>query len=159
MKSLTLIVVIALWLTAAKGVAQDVDPALQGFWTLNVEKSDFAGRPKPKMGFVNWGEHGWTFGIVSADGRLYTEAVSTDVGCTLIGMFPSHSCEVQAITSRHVRFTVKQRSTIRSVGDIELLRDGFIHMIHRVIPPDGAPYIEKTIWERQGGKELKAVTR
>jgi hypothetical protein len=152
MKSLTLVVVITLGLTAAKGVAQDMDPTLQGFWTLNVEKSDFAGRPKPKMGFVNWGEHGWTFGIVSADGRLYADAVSTDVGCTLIGVFPNYSCEVEAITPRHVRFTVKQGSTIRRIRDIELRRDGFIQTIHRVIPPGGAPYIEKTIWERQGGK-------
>jgi len=71
MKSLTLIVMIAFLLIAAKGVAHDEDPALQGFWTVNVEKGDFPGRPKPKMGFVNWGEHGWTIAIVSADGRLY----------------------------------------------------------------------------------------
>ena len=38
---------------------QQIDPAFHSFWMLNVEKSDFGSRPKLKMGFVNWGEHGW----------------------------------------------------------------------------------------------------
>lgn len=150
MKSFLLAIVLTLsWLTVAKTFSQEVDNGLQGFWTLNVEKSDFGSRPKPKMGFVNWGEHGWTFAIVTADGRLYADAVSNDGICTLIGVFPKHSCDVTVVTPRHVRFTLKQGSTIRRVGDIELLKDGTTQTIHRVIPPEGEPYIEKTIWERQ----------
>jgi len=89
--------------------------------------------------------------IVSAYGRLYADAVSTDVGCTLIGVFPNYSCEVEAITPRHVRFTVKQGSTICRIRVIELRRDGFIQTIHRVIPPGGAPYIKNNLG-RQGGE-------
>jgi hypothetical protein len=144
-----LLFVIVAWLTAATASSQQIDPALQGFWTLKVERSDFGTRPKPKMGFVNWGEHGWTFALVTADGRLYADAASTDSGCTLIGVFPNYSCEVEVVTPRHVRFTLKQGRTIRRVGDIELLEDGTTQTIHRVVPSEGAPYVEKTIWEKQ----------
>ncbi len=37
------------------------------------------------MGQVNWGEHGWTFALVTADGRLYADGVATDSGCTKSG--------------------------------------------------------------------------
>ena len=134
---------------AEEAFTQQIDPALQGFWTLNVEKSDFSGRPKPKMGQVNWGEHGWTFALVTADGRLYADGVATDRGCTLIGVFPNYSCEVEVVTPRHVRFTLRQGAAVRRIGDIELLQDGTAQTTHRVTPPEGAPYVEKTIWERQ----------
>src|ERR1700724_657860 len=74
--------------------SQQIAPAFQGFWTLNVEKSDFGSRPIPKMGLVNWGEHGWTFALVTADGRLFADGVSTDRGCALIGLSPNYSCQV-----------------------------------------------------------------
>jgi len=63
---------------------------------------DFGGRPKAKMGFVNWGEHGWTFAVVTADDRLFADGVSTDRGCAFIGMSPNCSCEVEVVTPRHV---------------------------------------------------------
>ena len=89
MKSLLLVIApIAVWLAAATAFSQQIAPSLQGFWKLKVERSDFGPRPKPKMGFVNWGEHGWTFAIVTADGRLYADATSTDSGCTPVGVFP-----------------------------------------------------------------------
>lgn len=152
MKSLRFVtVVIAALLTAATAsIAQQIDPAFLGHWTLNVEKSDFAGRPKLKMGFVNWGEHGWTFAIVTADGRLYADAVATDGGgCHLIGMFPNWSCELEVVSPRHARLTVRQDQAIRRVGDIELLEDGTTRTTHRVTPAEGQPYVEKTIWEKQ----------
>jgi amidohydrolase family protein len=130
--------------------SQQIDPAFYGFWTLNVEKSDFGNRAKPKAGFVNWGEHGWTFAIVQADGRVYADAVETSHGCTFIGIAPTDlSCAVEVVTSRHVRLTMKQGATIRLVGDIELLEDGTTRTTHHVTPSQGAPYMEKTIWEKQ----------
>ena len=132
--------------------SQQIDAGLRGFWTLNVDKSDFGGRPKPKMGFVNWGEHGWTFAIVTPDGRLYADSVATDNGCTLIGVFPDFSCAVEIVAPRHVRLTMKQAGIVRRVGDIELLDDGTTQTTHHVTPATGAAYVEKTIWEKPARK-------
>ena len=154
MKSPLILVVLTTVILTATSVfgQQQIDPAFHGFWTLNVEKSDFGGRPKLKMGFVNWGEHGWTFAIVTAEGRLYADAAETDHGCTLIGVFPDFSCVVEVVTPRHVRLTMKQGVTVRRVGDIELLENGTTQTTHRVTPSEGAPYVEKTIWEKQARK-------
>jgi hypothetical protein len=149
MKTLAVIPVLWFVLIAATPIfSQQLDPGLRGFWTLNVDKSDFSGRPKPKMGLVNWGEHGWTFAIVTADSRLYADSVGTDNGCTLIGMFPDFSCGVEVVTPRHVRLTMKQGGVVRRVGDIELLDDGTTQTTHHVTPANGDPYVEKTIWEK-----------
>jgi hypothetical protein len=130
--------------------SQQIDPAFRGFWILNVEKSDFGDRAKPKTGFVNWGEHGWTFAIVQGDSRVYADAVETSHGCTFIGMAPNDlSCAVEVVTPRHVRLTMKQGATIRRIGDIELLEDGTTQTSHHVTPSQGGPYVEKTIWEKQ----------
>jgi hypothetical protein len=150
MKTLRAIAAFSLLFIASTPIfSQQIDSGLHGFWTLNTEKSDFGTRPKPKMGFVNWGEHGWTFAIVTADGRLYADAVGTDHGCTLVGVFSDFSCEVEVVTPRHVRLTMKQGGTVRLVGDIELLDDGTTQTTHHVTPANGAPYVEKTIWEKQ----------
>ena len=145
---LLLVVLITVLFASPTALSQQIDRGLQGFWTLNVEKSDFGGRPKPKTGQVNWGEHGWTFAIVTADGRLYADGVATDHGCTLIGRSPNYSCEVEVVTPRHVRFTLREGATVRRIGDIELLENGTTQTTHRVTPPEGAPYVEKTIWEK-----------
>jgi hypothetical protein len=137
MKSLAcLIISITVLLSVTKASSQQIEPGLRGFWTLNVERSDFGARPKPKMGFVNWGEHGWTFAIVTADGRLYADAVSTDSGCALIGVFSNCSCEVEVVSPRHVRFTLKQGAAVRQVGDIELLENDTTQTSHRVTPAE-----------------------
>jgi hypothetical protein len=153
MKSLLFLVVpITVLLSTATAFSQQIDPAFRGFWTLNVEKSDFGVRPKPKMGQVNWGEHGWVFALVTADGRLYADGVETDRGCALIGVSPNYSCEVEVVTPRHVRFTLKQGATVRRIGDIELLENDTTQTTHRTTPSESAPYVEKTIWERQARK-------
>ena len=153
MKTLAAMPVLWFALIAATPIfGQQIDPGLRGFWTLNVDKSDFSGRTKPKMGLVNWGEHGWTFAIVTADGRLYADSVGTDGGCTLIGMFPDFSCSVEMVTPRHVRLTMKQAGIVRRVGDIELLDDGTTQTTHHVTPASGDPYVEKTIWEKPARK-------
>ncbi len=139
--------------TSAPQSERPIDARFRGFWTLNVEKSDFGERPKPKTGFVNWGEHGWTIAFVQADGRVYADAVETSRGCIFIGMAPTDLlCKVEVITPRHVRLTMKQGATIRRVGDIELLDDGTTRTTHHVTPSQGAPYVEKTIWEKQTRK-------
>jgi hypothetical protein len=150
MKTLVAIAVLCFVLIAVTPIfSQQIDPGLRGFWTLNADKSDFSGRPKPKMGLVNWREHGWTFAIVTADGRLYADSVGTDHGCTLIGVFPDFSCEVEVVTPRHVRLKMRQGDVVRRVGDIELLDDGTTQTTHHVTPANGAPYVEKTFWEKQ----------
>ncbi len=143
------IAALTLWLAASLASAQQIDRTFHGFWTLNVEKSEFAGRTKPKAGQVNWGEHGWVLAILFSDGRLYADAVATDGSCTLVGVFGGYSCRVEIITPRHVRFTLFQGTAVRRVGDIELLDDGTTRTTHHVTPSQGAPYVETTIWEKQ----------
>ena len=125
-----------------------IDPAFFGFWNLDVAKSDFAGQPKPKSGQVNWGEHGWAFTLVLANGQLFTDAAMTDHGCTYIGA-SSLTCEYELLTPRHVRLTMREGKNVMRVGDIELLSDDITQTTHRVTPSDGPPYIEKTVWTRQ----------
>ena len=140
-------------LSTSNAVGQQVSPAFHGVWVLNVDKSEFGRTPKPKAGAVNWGEHGWVFSIVKPDGRVYADGVATDRGCALVGAFPSEfSCKVEVLTPRHVRFTLLQDSTVRRVGDIELLPDGTTQTTHHITPPQGSPYVEKTIWEKQSRK-------
>ena len=153
---LLLVVLITVLFAAPTAFSQRMDVGLQGIWTLNVEKSDFGGRPKPKMGQVNWGEHGWTFALVTADGRLYADGIATDRGCTLIGGWPNYSCDVAVVTPRHLRFTLREGATVRRIGDIELLENGTAQTTHRVTLPEGTPYVEKTIWEKPAGNDMAA---
>ncbi len=146
------IAALTLWLAAGLASAQQIDPSFHGFWTLNVDKSDFAGRPKLKAGQVNWGEHGWVLAIVTSDGRLYADAVVTDPSCTLVGVFDGYSCKIEIVTPRHVRFTLFQGPAVRRVGDIELLDDSTTRTTHRVTPSSGAAYVETTIWDKQVNK-------
>jgi hypothetical protein len=125
------------------------DPGLYGVWTLRVDKSDFGGAPKPKAGQVNWTEHGWVFALVTGDGHLYADGVTTDHGCTLIGVPSDYSCDIALLTPQHLRFTLRQGTAIRRVGDIELVDKNTTRTTHRVTPAQGAPYVEKTIWERE----------
>ena len=125
-----------------------LDQSFFGLWNLDVGKSDFASQPKPRMGQVNWGEHGWTFALVFANGEMFTDGVQTDHGCVYIGVSPL-SCEYELITPRHVHLTMKEGATVTRVGEIELLDDGTTKTTHRVIPSHGPPYVEKTIWVRQ----------
>jgi hypothetical protein len=148
-RSLHLIIAITLLLTSAAASGQQIDPALRGVWKLNVAKSDFGPWPKPKMGQVNWTEHGWVFALVTADGRMYADGAMTDRGCTLIGVPGDYSCEVKVVTPRRVHLTLRQGSAVRRVGDIELLDKNTTRTTHRVTPAQGAPYVEKTIWERE----------
>ena len=65
-------------------LAQQIDPDLRGVWKLNVEKSDFGGGPKPKMGQVNWTEHGTAWGRITlarprSEDLIATRAVSTNM--------------------------------------------------------------------------------
>jgi hypothetical protein len=143
----------AILISANASNGQQIDPGFKGFWTLIVEKSDFGKRPKAKAGFVNWGEHGWTFAVVSADGRLYADAVETDNVCVFIGLAPADlSCQVEIIAPKHVRLTMKRGAAVERVGEIELLDDGTTRTTHRVTPMQGEPYVETTIWEKQSRK-------
>lgn len=146
----SLIVAITFCISAGLASGQQLSPAFHGLWTLNVEKSDFGRTPKPKAGLVNWGEHGWVFSIAKPDGSVYADGVITDSGCALLGEFPSKfSCKVEIVSPRHVRFTLLDDGTVLRVGDIELLSDNTTQTTHRITPSTGAPYVEKTIWEKQ----------
>ena len=144
-----LVIPLALWFAAATSSKHQIDAGLQGYWILSVEKSDFGSNPKPKMGAVNWTERGWAFAIVTADGSLYTDAVAIDDGCKLIGVSAGHSCQVKVFTPQHLQITLRQGAAVRRVGDIELIDKNTTKTTHRVTPANGAPYVEKTIWERQ----------
>jgi hypothetical protein len=150
MKScLFLFMAITLLVAANAASAQQIDPGLRGVWKLNVEKSDFGGRPKPKMGLVNWTEHGWVLAIVTADGRLYADGAVTDQGCTLVGLPSEYSCEIQVVVPQHVRLTMRKNGSVVRVSDIELVDKNTTRTTHRITPTDGAPYVQTTIWEKE----------
>ena len=137
---------------AVPAFTQQIDPAFLGVWTLNVEKSDFGGRPtpRPKMEQVNWTEHGFALAMVRADGSLYADGHVFDRGCTMIGVESDYSCDVNVVTPRHVRFRLQKGPAILRSVEIELLENNTLQMTHRVTPSEGPPYVEKTIWERAG---------
>jgi hypothetical protein len=110
---------------------------------------DFGGGPKPKMGLVNWTEHGWVVAILTANGELYSDGVITDHGCALIGIQSDLSCTFEVKTPKHVVFTLKQGDTVRRVGDIELVDKNTTLTTHHVTPSKGTPFIEKTVCERE----------
>jgi hypothetical protein len=146
----SLIVAVTFCVSAVLASGQQLSPAFYGHWTLNVDKSDFGRTPTPKAGMVNWGKHGWVFSISTADGRVYADGVVTDSGCALLGAFPSKfSCKVEIVSPRHVRFTLLDGNALRRVGDTELLSDDTTQTTHRITPPQGTPYVERTIWEKQ----------
>jgi hypothetical protein len=147
-RSLIFAVLTCVVASAAYAQNAKLDEGFLGFWNLDVAKSDFAAHPKPRMGQVNWGGHGWAFALVLADGEMFSDGVQTDTGCTYIGVDPL-SCQYEIITPRHVRLTMKDGDTVIRVGEIELLDDGTTRTTHRVIPSNGAPYVEKTIWVKQ----------
>jgi hypothetical protein len=142
------VVAVLLFSTSAL-FAQAMDPGLRGVWTLNLERSDFSGGPKPKMGLVNWTEHGWVVAILTSDGQLYSDGVITDHGCALIGIPSEMSCTFQVVTPHHVVFTLKQGTTVRRVGDIELVDRNTTVTTHHVTPEKGPSFVEKTVWERE----------
>lgn len=147
-RALPVAVLICFVASAAYGQKTKLDPGFFGLWNLDVGKSDFASQPKPKMGQVNWGGHGWAFALVLANGEMFTDGVQTDRGCIYIGEAPL-TCDYDVVSPRHVRLTMKHGTTVIRVGDIELLEDGTTRTTHRVTPSDGPPYIEKTIWVKQ----------
>ncbi len=133
---------------APRAPHQSIDPQFYGYWSLNVQKSEYGKGPPPRMGQVNWGEHGWTFALVTADGRLYADGVSTDQTCHLIGFFSADTCEIEIVSPRHIRFILREGKAIRRVGDIELLDDGTTRTTHRITPAQGPAYVDRTIWEK-----------
>ena len=125
-----------------------LDSRFLGLWDLDAVKSDFASQGKPKAGQVNWGEHGFSFALVFADGGMFTDGIQTDHGCVYIGVTPL-SCTYEVVTPRHVRLTMKDGTKTIRVGEIELLADGTTQTTHHVTPSNAAPYVEKTIWVKE----------
>ena len=149
MKSQAAVDILVVLLTALPLFGQQMDEVLRGEWNLNVGKSTFGPGQSPKAGHVSWTEHGWVFAIVTPDGGIYADAVITDNGCTLIGVSGEYSCQLDVLTPRHLRFTMKQGGDVRRVGDIELLDKNTTRTTHRVTPRYGESYTETAIWERE----------
>jgi len=134
--------------TSSKRKSAQIDSGFLGNWRLDVSTSDFGPNPKPRMGQVNWGEHGWTLALVFADGQMFTDGIATDAACVYIGNLPL-TCEYEVVTTRHVRLVMKEGKNVIRIGDIELLDNGTTQTIHQVRPPNESPYVEKTIWVKQ----------
>ncbi len=128
--------------------AQDLDPGLQGNWTLDVAKSTFGPDGPPSAGTVRWSKHGWVLALVFANGYVYADAVVTDSGCARIGVPADYSCTLVPLTPTHVRFTLKQATAVRRVGEITLVDRNTTRTVHRVTPASGPPYTETTVWTR-----------
>ena len=139
---------LGLFLTGTLGRTSDLDKRFLGQWSLNVARSDFGPWPKPKMGIVNWTEHGWAFALVTADDQLITDAVITDHGCSLIGDPPDYTCEFAVVSPRHATLTMRQRDAVRVVSDFELVDNNTTKVTHRRTPAQGPPFTELGIWER-----------
>jgi len=146
MKVLNLLLISFLITTA--GFAANMDKSFLGSWSLNVAKSDFGPGAKPKMGVVNWTEHGWSFAMLLANDLLIIDAVITDHGCSLIGDPADYACEFTVVTPRHVTFRMKQGNTTRVVSDFELIDNNTTKVTHRRTPQQGQPVTEQAVWER-----------
>src|SRR5882724_3190181 len=94
-------------IASASSQSVKLDQGFLGLWNLDVAKSDFGSQAKPRMGQVNWGEHGWAFALVFANGEMFTDGVQTDHGCVYIGI-SSLSCRYELIAPRHVRLTMRE---------------------------------------------------
>ena len=149
MKSHAAVGVSLVLLLALPLFGQQMDAGFRGEWNLHVGKSTFGSGSAPKSGHVSWTEHGWVFAIVTPGGGVYADAVITDNGCAMIGVSSQYSCQLEVLTPRHLRFTMKQGADVRRVGEIELLDKDTTKTTHRVTPKDGEPYTETTIWERE----------
>lgn len=136
-------------ITASEG---RLDPKFQGFWIMDIAKSDFGANPKAKQGSVNWTELGYSFAVVTADGFLYTDAVQLNPSCKLLGVASDHTCETKVVSPRHLLLTLKQNGAVRRAADIELISDNVTKTTHRVTPEKGAPYVETTYWNRLSEK-------
>jgi hypothetical protein len=128
--------------------AQGIDPGLLGTWKLDIAKSNFGPDGAPSAGTVRWTRHGWAVGLAFASGYVYTDAVITDKGCALIGIAEDFSCRIVVLAPTHIRFTLKQGTVTRRIGDIELTGKDTTRTVHRVIPETGKPCSETTIWVR-----------
>ena len=128
--------------------AHDFDSALMGNWTLNVAKSSFGPDGAPSAGTVRWTEHGWVLAMVFPGGYVYADAVVTDKDCALIGVPADYTCSIAVLGPTHVRFTLKQGTSVRRIGDIELLDRNTTRAVHHVTPVSDAPYTETTLWTR-----------
>jgi hypothetical protein len=144
-KMLTAMLLCSLAHTAS---ALEINQGFLGDWTLDLKKSAFGPDGAPVSGMVSWTEHGWVFAMGFEGGSVYADAVSTDEGCVLIGVPSDYQCTIEVVTANHIRFTLKQGSTVRRVGEIELTDPNTTRTTHRVTPAKGAPYIETTIWVR-----------
>ena len=126
-----------------------VDARMYGKWTLDAAHSVFGGPyPPPVGGKVNWTATGWAFALRFADGGLYTDAVYTDDGCSLLGVPASWGCSVEALSPTHVRLIVREGSRVDRTADIELIGKDTERTVHRVTPARGAAYSETTLWRR-----------
>jgi hypothetical protein len=146
------VIAFVMFLATSFAFGQQIDPTFYGVWTLNVAKSDFGSRPKPKMGEVNWTKEGWVFALVTSDERLFADGVVTGSSCALIGNAPGASCEFKVVTPRHVNLTIRQGETVRVLSDIELIDDNTTKTTHRMTPSRGSPFVQHTIWERAAPK-------
>ena len=153
MRAFRLLTIAAVLLGAALFVDSQqtkLDPRLRGFWTLNVEQSEFGGaEAKPKSGLVNWTETGFVFAIVTADASLYADAVVLGKQCQMMGVPASYSCEFRILTPRRCLLTLRDGNSVLRVADIELISDNTTRTVHHVTPATGKPYDEKTLWVRQ----------
>jgi len=136
------LVALAMSGVSAPSSALDIDRDFFGFLDLNVAKSAFGPNPALKMGMVSWNQNGFAFAILTADGHIYTDGVTTRGGCGTIGLPDDWSCEISAVTSKHVHLVMKQANKVRRIGDIELLKDGTTQTTDQVFPEQGSPYIE-----------------
>ena len=128
---------------------QQLDSRLLGNWTLDVARSTFGPDGPPTSGTVRWTRHGWVLALAFGGGYVYADAVITDHGCELIGVPPDYSCALALVSPTHLRFTLRQGTVIRRVGDIELVAPDTTRTIHRVTPGNGPPYTETTFWARE----------
>lgn len=131
--------------------AAHLDPGLLGDWTLDISKSSFGPDGAPSSGVIHWNQHGWVLAMVFPSGYVYADAVVTDHGCALIGVPADYTCSITVVTPVHVRFTLKQGTNTRRVGEMELLDMNTTRTVHRVTPASGPPYTETTVWIRDAG--------
>jgi len=122
MKALRIGIILAvLVILAWPALAQEIDPAWYGTWSLNLEKS--TGGAWAKQSRLLFTSKGWVETGIGRNGELAGSAVALGPGgvCTLIAPGPEQRCEYRFIDKTHIVMTLKGPGPMAQTVVIRLL--------------------------------------
>lgn len=130
-------------------LAQELDPAWSGTWSLNPEKSTGSGWAKQSR--LLFTSHGWVETAIGRNGELAGSAVALGPGgvCTLIAPGPEQLCEYRLVDRTHIVMTLKGPGPMTQTVDIRLLPGATVVEVN-VKGTDfyGKTSSSKEVWEK-----------